>query len=167
MGIAGLRLCCNRESPLHERIVMAIRTLQNTSTAGSSASPAHPKPAPGQNGRAGTTRLTVSLSTELVERLRDTVFGMSQGTLSGLVARAIEDAICRVEAHYGGWFPRRTHELKAGRPRKKAPAAVSMTLFRSKAPVTAASPHPAGLLFCEPIEPIEPVGLRHKRSGRE
>lgn len=111
-----------------KRIVMGIRALPHIDPAGSPPPVVRHMPQP-KDGGSETTRLTVSLSTELVERLRDTVFAISQGTLSGLVTEAIEEALRQLETHHGGRFPRRTHELKAGRPRKKKvspPAAVSI-----------------------------------------
>ncbi len=121
---------------------MDIRTLPHIYPSGSPPPDARQMPQP-KDGGPGTTRLTVSLSTELVERLRDTVFGISQGTLSGLVSQAIEEALRQLEAHHGGRFPRRTRELKAGRPRKKKvspPAAVSRAAFHSTTHTGAAGP---------------------------
>lgn len=107
------------QSPLSmKRIVMGIRALPHIDPAGSPPPVVRHMPQP-KDGGSETTRLTVSLSTELVERLRDTVFAISQGTLSGLVTQAIEEALRQLETHHGGRFPRRTRELKAGRPRKK------------------------------------------------
>jgi hypothetical protein len=66
------------------------------------------------------TRITVNLSIDLVDRLRNTVYGISHLTLSGLVAGAIGTALSQFEAEHGGRFPRRARELQAGRPRKRA-----------------------------------------------
>ncbi len=129
-----------------ERIVMDMRALLHIDPAGSSPPVARQMPHPNDGG-PGSTRLTVSLSTDLVERLRDTVFGISQGTLSGLVTQAIEEALRQLEAHHGGRFPRRTRELKAGRPRKKEDsrqAAVSIALFPSTTQTGRSCPHATG-----------------------
>ncbi len=67
-----------------------------------------------------TTRLTVNLSAELANRLRNTVYGLPRLTLSGLVAQAIASALSELEARHGGPFPKRAGELKSGRPCKSA-----------------------------------------------
>ena len=76
---------------------MDMRALLHIDPAGSSPPVARQMPHPNDGG-PGSTRLTVSLSTDLVERLRDTVVGISQGTLSGLVTQAIEEALRQLEA---------------------------------------------------------------------
>ncbi len=69
-----------------------------------------------------TTRLTVNLSLELVDRLRDTVSALAPLTLSGLVAHAIGATLGHLESRNGGPFPHRHHELKPGRPRQRPSA---------------------------------------------
>lgn len=69
-----------------------------------------------------TTRLTVNLPMELVNRLRDTVYWVPQLTVTRLVEDAIRAALATHEASNQGLFPRRTEELKPGRPRTERTA---------------------------------------------
>ena len=64
-----------------------------------------------------TTRLTVNLPMELVNRLRDTLYWLPQLTVTRLVEDAIRATLATHEASNQGPFPRRTEELKPGRPR--------------------------------------------------
>lgn len=64
-----------------------------------------------------TTRLTVSLPTTLLNRLRNTVYWIPRLTLAGFVETAIHSRLIHMEAVNGGPFPSRAQELKPGRPR--------------------------------------------------
>jgi hypothetical protein len=80
------------------------------------------------------TRLTVNLSIDLVDRLRNTVYGISHLTLSGLVAGAIGTALSQLEAEHGGRFPRRARELRAGRPRKRVSGQPVLSVAQTSRP---------------------------------
>ena len=60
-------------------------------------------------------RVTVSLPTALIERLRNAVYWTGHRPLVGLVAEAIEDIVTRMEEVNGGAFPQRVSPLKVGR----------------------------------------------------
>ena len=64
-----------------------------------------------------TTRLTVSLSTELVNQLRDAVYWTPRLTLARVVEESIRSSLAQMESINRGPFPPRTQELKPGRPR--------------------------------------------------
>ena len=74
-------------------------------------------PQPADRSRTRSTRLTVNLPKELVDRLRDTVYWIPQLTLSRLVEEAIDSSLAQLETANRGRYPRRTEELKPGRPR--------------------------------------------------
>jgi hypothetical protein len=60
-------------------------------------------------------RVTVSLPTSLIERLRNAVYWTEDRPLAGLVAEAIEDIVTQMEEVNGGAFPQRVSPLKRGR----------------------------------------------------
>ena len=70
----------------------------------------HP-PAP-----ARTTRLTVSLPTELLDRLRDAVYWTPQLTLAQLVEESLRAGLAHLESMNRSPFPPRAQELRPGRP---------------------------------------------------
>jgi predicted DNA-binding protein len=65
-------------------------------------------------------RVTVSLPTPLIERLRNAVYWTGHRPLVGLVAEAIEDIVAQMEEVNGGAFPQRISPLKRGRQRKRS-----------------------------------------------
>jgi len=60
-------------------------------------------------------RVTLSLPTALIERLRNAVYWTGDRPLVGLVAEAIEDIVTQMEEVNGGAFPQRVSPLKVGR----------------------------------------------------
>ena len=75
--------------------------------------PLQPSP-PSQN-----QRVTVSLPTPLIERLRNAVYWTEDLPLAGLVAEAIKDIVTQMEEVNGGTFPQRVSPLKRGRRQRK------------------------------------------------
>jgi len=79
-----------------------------------------PSPAsrPGKVGRQQPrVRLTVSLPSDLVDRLRDAVYWSPSLTLAWLIARSLRTSLTEMESLRQGPFPKRTNALRAGRPR--------------------------------------------------
>ena len=64
-------------------------------------------------------RVTISLPTALIERLRNAVYWTEDRPLAGLVAEAIEDILVQMEEVNGGAFPQRVSPLKRGRRQRK------------------------------------------------
>lgn len=63
-----------------------------------------------------TTRLTVNLSTELLNRLRDAVYWTPRLTLTHLVEESLRTGLARLESVNRSPFPPRRRELRPGRP---------------------------------------------------
>ncbi|CUS32920.1 hypothetical protein [Candidatus Nitrospira nitrificans] len=61
-------------------------------------------------------RVTLSLSAEMVERLRTVVYWSPTLTLTGVVESAIQSALTKLEK--GKRFKKRRGKLAVGRPRK-------------------------------------------------
>ena len=66
-------------------------------------------------------RMTVSLPTELLERMRDAAYWTSGTTMAGLISSAIEELLHNLEAQNGRPFSPRLQDLKPGRPRTNKP----------------------------------------------
>ena len=62
-------------------------------------------------------RLTVSLPSDLVDRLRDAVYWSPSLTLAWLIAQSLGNSLTEMESLRRGPFPKRTKPLRAGRPR--------------------------------------------------
>ena len=60
-------------------------------------------------------RVTISLPTPLIERLRNAVYWTGHRPLVGLVVEALEDIVAQMEEVNGGAFPQRLAPLKVGR----------------------------------------------------
>jgi hypothetical protein len=68
--------------------------------------------------RSVKQRLTVTMSTSLLDRLRNAVYWTPALTLAGLIETAVEARLQELEAQNGEPFPARVEELKGGRPRQ-------------------------------------------------
>lgn len=79
--------------------------------AGTHKRPEKAKPIPKE-------RLTVHISSELVERLRDAVYWTPGLTLAAIAEEALSKAIAALERKNGEPFQKRKGQLKAGRPVK-------------------------------------------------
>ena len=64
-------------------------------------------------------RVTVSLPTPLIERLRNAVYWTEDLPLAVLVAEAVKDIVTQMEEGNGGAFPQRVSPLKRGRRQGK------------------------------------------------
>ncbi len=64
-----------------------------------------------------TVRLTVSLPSDLVDRLRDAVYWSPSLTLAWLIAQSLRTSLTEMESFRQCPFPKRTKALRAGRPR--------------------------------------------------
>ena len=64
-----------------------------------------------------TVRLTVSLPSDLVDRLRDAVYWSPSLTLAWLIAQSLRNSLTEMESLRQSPFQKRTKALRAGRPR--------------------------------------------------
>jgi hypothetical protein len=80
---------------------------------------ASPYPGPSKAGRPQprTVRLTVSLPSDLVDRLRDAVYWSPSLTLAWLITQSLGTSLTEMESLRQSPFPKRTNALRAGRPR--------------------------------------------------
>lgn len=62
-------------------------------------------------------RMTVSLPTDLLERVRDAAYWMPGTTMAGLISSALEGFLTELESQNGRPFSPRLQDLKPGRPR--------------------------------------------------
>ena len=101
-------------------------TMSLTDQAGSSNSTkkehrgaVRPYSRPSKAGRREprSVRLTVSLPSDLVDRLRDAVYWSPSLTLAWLIAQSLRTSLREMESLRQGPFPKRTNALRAGRPR--------------------------------------------------
>jgi hypothetical protein len=74
------------------------------------------------SGSRNKQRVTVFLSSPLVERLRNAVYWTGTRTLAQIIGDAVEDAVTELEHANGGAFPARLAPLKPGRPRRPSPS---------------------------------------------
>ena len=61
-------------------------------------------------------RVTVQISSEVMNRLKNAVYWTPGITISSSIESAIEDKLCALEKANNGQFEQRPEELKAGRP---------------------------------------------------
>jgi hypothetical protein len=78
-----------------------------------------PSSRPSKTGRQQprTVRLTVSLPSDLVDRLRDAVYWSPDLKLAWLVAQSLRASLSDLETSRQGPFPKRMMALRSGRPR--------------------------------------------------
>lgn len=76
----------------------------------------------GRRRRAVKQRLTVTMPTNLLDRLRNAVYWTPALTLAGVIQTAVESRLQELENQNGEPFPPRVEELKGGRPRRIRPA---------------------------------------------
>ncbi len=79
--------------------------------------------APSLNGVTATAdsrnqRVTITLPTTLIERLRNAIYWTEQHTMARVITDAIHDVVAEMEHTNGGTFPPRLTPLKRGRPRR-------------------------------------------------
>lgn len=63
-------------------------------------------------------RVTVQISADVIERVKNAVYWTPGMTLASLAERAFADAVDHMEKKKGEEFPKRREELKSGRPIK-------------------------------------------------
>jgi len=71
-----------------------------------------------QNRVSKKQRITIHVSSEIIERVKNAVFWEPGLTLAGFTEHALEKAITDFEAERGSAFPQRRHPLRGGRPLK-------------------------------------------------
>lgn len=71
--------------------------------------------------QAARQRVTVSLPTPLVERLRNAVYWMGHRTLAQIIVDSVDETLTAMEHANGGPFPGRLGPLKSGRRSHKTP----------------------------------------------
>ncbi|NOT21663.1 MAG: hypothetical protein HOP22_02920 [Nitrospiraceae bacterium] len=75
------------------------------------------RPSKAERPQSRTVRLTVSLPSDLVDRLRDAVYWSPSLTLAWLIAQSLRTSLTEMESFRQCPFPKRTKALRAGRPR--------------------------------------------------
>lgn len=63
-------------------------------------------------------RITLHISSDLIERIKNTVFWQPGLTLAAFCEVALEETINKIESERGSPFPQRKSPLKIGRPMK-------------------------------------------------
>jgi len=79
---------------------------------------AHPQKTDTKPDKLAKDRLTVQISSEVVERAKDAVYWTPGLTIAQLVEESLAGAIDKIEKKNGKPFQKRKAELKAGRPVK-------------------------------------------------
>jgi hypothetical protein len=69
-------------------------------------------------GQKKNARITLQLSAELIERLRNVVYWTPGLTLTAIVTEALRRCVEEREAEHGGAYPKREQQLRIGRPAK-------------------------------------------------
>jgi hypothetical protein len=114
-----------------------------------------------------TVRLTVSLPSDLVDRLRDAVYWSPSLTLAWLIARSLRTSLTEMESLRQGPFPKRTQALRAGRPRLVGQTMNVSTHARLIGNGTARPTEgiTQSILVSQP-SPVAPEGLGGKKAGK-
>lgn len=79
--------------------------------------PRHKAAAPAV-GKRGKQKLTVHLSPELADRVKNAAYWNPRLTIAGIAEQGIRQAIDKLEREHGGKYPPRDGELVGGRPIK-------------------------------------------------
>ena len=66
----------------------------------------------------GRERLTVKLSANLIDRLRNAVYWTPGATIAGVVEQCLTHSIDAMERKRGSQFPVREEDLRPGRPKR-------------------------------------------------
>jgi len=82
------------------------------------ASQAPPPPSKQEPSRNKKRRITVQISEEIIDRIKNATYWTPGLTLSYLVENALEKEVDQMESDRGSSFERRRAELKTGRPIK-------------------------------------------------
>ena len=70
----------------------------------------------GRKKKIEKSRLTINLSVELIERVKNAVYWTPGLTMSSLTEKALLHAVNKLEKERGEAFPPRREELRPGRP---------------------------------------------------
>jgi hypothetical protein len=71
-----------------------------------------------RDGQGKNARITLQLSAELIERLRNVVYWTPGLTLTAVVTEALRRCVEERETEHGGAYPKREQQLRIGRPAK-------------------------------------------------
>lgn len=104
------------QNPL-DAVVPDLRALQNPPRVGEAEITSGESSSGVESGRK--ERLTIHLSSGLIERLKNAVFWTPGLTLASLSENALTHVVDELEAERGAAFETRTGELKGGRPLKQ------------------------------------------------
>ena len=74
------------------------------------------RPEPESPSRVAKERLTVHLTVDLIDRVKNAVYWTPGLTLAGLAQHALSQALDELEKERGEPYPPRRQELKGGRP---------------------------------------------------
>lgn len=86
--------------------------------ASSAPAPAAEEARPARSPRQAKERLTIHLTVDLIERVKNAVYWTPGLTLAGLAEEALARAVDEMEADNKARFRPRREELKGGRPLK-------------------------------------------------
>lgn len=71
---------------------------------------------PQKKPKSRKQRITVQISEEVIERIKNAVYWTPGLTLASLAEEALAKAVDQLEKEKGAHFPKRKDELKTGRP---------------------------------------------------
>jgi hypothetical protein len=93
------------ETLIPDRISAKAEVIQHPATAGQ-----------GEARRQKKEKITVHLTHDLIERLKNAAYWNPDLTIAGIAEVGVAFAIEQVEKEHGGPYPQRKRELKGGRP---------------------------------------------------